>query len=148
MLSENLIMLRKANGYSQEDIAEKIEISRQAYAKWENGTTVPDIEKCMRLAELYGVTLDSLAKTNTIDGNQVIMPGPKGKNIWGSVVVNERGQIVIPKPARDKFGLSGGSRLIVVSDDAEGIALIPAESFEKKMQLTMQMIKQTEFPED
>lgn len=148
MLSENLIMLRKANGYSQEDIAEKIEISRQAYAKWENGTTIPDIEKCMRLAELYGVTLDSLAKTNTIDGQQEIMPGPKGKNIWGSVVINDRGQIVIPKPARDKFGLSGGSRLIVVSDDAEGIALIPAEAFEKKIQLTMQMISRTEFPED
>lgn len=148
MLSENLIMLRKANGYSQEDVAGKIEISRQAYAKWENGTTVPDIEKCMRLAELYGVTLDSLMKTNTIDDKQVIMPGPKGRNIWGTVVINERGQIVIPKPVRDKFGLGGGARLIVLSDDAEGIALVPAEIFEKKMQLTMQLAMQTEIPEN
>lgn len=39
MLKENLIMLRKFNGYSQEEIAEKINISRQAYAKWETGVS-------------------------------------------------------------------------------------------------------------
>ena len=60
MLKDNLIMLRKLNGYSQEQIAEKIDISRQAYAKWESGATVPDVEKAALLAEVYGVTLDSL----------------------------------------------------------------------------------------
>ena len=58
MLKENLIMLRNIHGFTQEEIAEKIGISRQAYAKWENGATVPDIEKCMSLAEVYGVTID------------------------------------------------------------------------------------------
>lgn len=133
MLSENLIMLRKAHGFSQEEIAEKIDISRQAYAKWENGTTIPDIEKCMRLAALYGVTVDSLVKTETIDGKQPVLPAPRGRNIWGSVTINERGQIVIPKPTREKFGLCGGQRLIVLSDDREGIALVPAEMFEQHM---------------
>ena len=47
MLKENLIMLRNIHGYSQEEVAGKIEISRQAYAKWESGATVPDIEKCV-----------------------------------------------------------------------------------------------------
>lgn len=56
MLKENLIILRNIHGFSQEEIAEKIGISRQAYAKWETGATVPDIEKCMRLAETYGVS--------------------------------------------------------------------------------------------
>lgn len=65
MLKENLIMLRNIHGYSQEEIAGKIEISRQAYAKWESGATVPDIEKCKRLADVYGVTIDSLLKTAT-----------------------------------------------------------------------------------
>ena len=68
MLRENLIMLRNIHGFSQEEIAGKIGISRQAYAKWESGATVPDIEKCMRLAEIYDVTIDSLVKTATIDG--------------------------------------------------------------------------------
>ena len=60
MLKDNLIMLRKLNSYSQEQIAEKINISRQAYAKWESGATVPDIDKAAALAQVYGVTLDSL----------------------------------------------------------------------------------------
>ena len=46
MLKENLIMLRTIHGFSQEEIAGKINISRQAYAKWESGATIPDIQKC------------------------------------------------------------------------------------------------------
>ncbi len=137
MLKENLIMLRRINGYSQEEIAEKINISRQAYAKWESGATVPDILKCSLLASVYGITLDSLIKTETTEGIGVIPPAPKGKNIWGSVTVSDRGQIVIPKEAREKFSLTGGNRLIVLSDE-DGIALVPAESFEKKMKQVLE----------
>lgn len=138
MLKDNLIMLRNINGFSQEEIAGKIEISRQAYAKWESGATVPDIEKCKRLADIYGITIDSLIKTETMDGEITIPPAPKGKNIWGSVIINERGQIVIPKAVREKFALTGGQRLIVLSDDREGIALVPAEVFEKNIQKAME----------
>jgi AbrB family looped-hinge helix DNA binding protein len=137
MLKNNLIMLRNMHGYSQEEIAEKIGISRQAYAKWESGATIPDIKKCSCLAEVYGITIDSLIKTETADGIGMIPPAPKGKNIWGSVTINERGQIVIPKAARDKFGLIGGQRLIVLSDE-EGIALVPAEIFEARMKAVME----------
>ena len=137
MLKDNLVMLRNMYGMSQEEIAEKIGISRQAYAKWENGTTVPDIEKCKRLADYYNVTVDSLLKTETEDKIGMIPPAPKGKNIWGSVTINERGQMVIPKAAREKFGWKGGQRFIVLSDN-EGIALLPAETFEEKMKKIME----------
>ena len=137
MLKENLVMLRNIHGFSQEEIAEKISISRQAYAKWETGATVPDIEKCSLLATVYGVTIDSLMKSETADGIGTIPPAPKGKNIWGSITINDRGQIVIPKDARDKFGLVGGKRLIVLGDE-EGIALIPAEKFEENMRKAME----------
>lgn len=138
MLRDNLIMLRNIHGYSQEEIAGRIGISRQAYAKWENGATVPDIEKIMRISEIYGVTIDSLVKTTTLDGKGMIPPPQKGRNIWGSVTINERGQLVIPKDVREKFGLTGGQRLIVLTDDKEGIALIPAELFENKMRQAME----------
>lgn len=138
MLKDNLIILRNINGYSQEEIAEKINISRQAYAKWESGATVPDIEKCTRIAEIYGVSLDSLVKTETVDGIHALPPAPAGKNIWGSITINERGQLVIPKMVRDKFHLTGGQRLIVLTDDTEGIALVPAEMFESRMQKAME----------
>lgn len=138
MLKDNLIVLRNINGYSQEQIAEKIGISRQAYAKWESGSTIPDIEKCKRLADTYGVTVDSLISTSTVDGERVIPPAPKGKNIWGSVIINDRGQLVIPKAVRDVFNLTGGQRLIVLSDDQEGIALIPDKMFESRLQQAME----------
>ena len=138
MLKENLIMLRNIHGYSQEEIAGKIEISRQAYAKWESGATVPDIEKCKRLADVYGVTIDSLLSTATPDGKTMMPPPPKGKNIWGSVAINERGQLVIPKEVRERFGLTGGQRLIVLTDDKEGIALVPAQKFEARLRQAME----------
>ena len=132
MLKDNLIMLRNLSGYSQEQIAGMIGISRQAYAKWESGATVPDIEKCAALAEVYGTSIDSLIRTESVDGVGMIPPAPAGKNLWGSVTINDRGQVVIPKAARDKFGLRGGDRLIVGSDEM-GIALFPAEMFEEKL---------------
>ena len=139
MLKENLVMLRNMNGFSQEEIAGKIGISRQAYAKWESGATIPDIEKCALLAEVYNTTIDSLIKTEVVEGVGTIPPAPAGKNFWGSVTLGDRGQIVIPKAARDKFGLKGGDRLIVASDE-NGIALLQAEAFEEKLRQAMRLV--------
>jgi len=136
MLKENLIMLRNTHGFSQEQIAEKIGISRQAYAKWESGATVPDIEKCSLLADVYGISIDSLLKEERVEGLGTLPPAPLGKSIWGTVTVNDRGQIVIPKDAREKFQITGGTRLIVAGDNV-GIALIPVEIFEEGMKKAM-----------
>ena len=141
MLKDNLGMLRKLTGLSQEQIAERIGISRQAYAKWESGATIPDLEKAALLAKGYGVSLDSLLKTESVEGLGVLPPAPQGKNIWGSVTLGDRGQIVIPKPARDKFALKAGDRLIVASDEI-GIALLPAEEFESRMREFMAAISE------
>lgn len=143
MLKENLVILRNISGYSQEEIAEKIGISRQAYAKWESGATVPDIEKCSRLAEVYGTTVDGLIKTAQAEGIGTVPPPPDGKNIWGAVTIDERGQVVIPKGVRDKFGLTPGTRLVVLSDDREGIALVPAEKFEASVRQMMTIAAKT-----
>jgi len=137
MLKDNLVLLRNIHGYSQEQVAEKINISRQAYAKWEQGITTPDIDKCSLLAELYGITIDGLLITQKSEGIGVIPPAPKGKNIWGTITINDRGQVVIPKGAREKFELVPGKSLVVLSDD-EGIVLLPKEQFEKKMAKIME----------
>ena len=139
MLKDNLVMLRKLNGYSQEQVADEIDISRQAYAKWETGATVPDVDKAAQLARFYGVTVDALLKTENVEGLGTLPPAPVGKNIWGSVTLGERGQIVIPKAARDHLNLETGQRLIVASDE-NGVALIPAEFFEDKMHELMAKI--------
>lgn len=138
MFKDNLITLRNINGYSQEEIAEKIGISRQAYSRWENGSTIPDIEKCAMIADIYGISIDNLFKSKSADNFNNPFFAPKDKNIWGSVTINDRGQIVIPKEARKKFNLMGGNRLIVLSDD-EGIALVPAKTFEENIKRIMEL---------
>ena len=138
MLKDNLVMLRNLYGFSQEEIAGRINISRQAYAKWESGATVPDIEKCAALARVYNTTVDGLLKTEKEEGLGTIPPAPRGKSIWGTVTVNDRGQIVIPKDAREQYGLTPGKRLIVLGDEA-GIALLSAELFEANMKRIMEL---------
>lgn len=142
MLKENISILRSVNGYSQEEVAEKIGVSRQAYAKWEKGETVPDVERCQKLAELYGVTIDSLVNYSDKIGTTTLAPGPKGKHIFGTTKINDRGQVVIPKKARELFGINNGDSLVVLGDEAEGIALIKADIFEKRLNYTWNSIKQ------
>lgn len=141
MLKDNLITLRNLVGFSQEEVAEKIGISRQAYAKWEKGVTIPDVEKCAALAKLYGVTVDSLLKFEPSSEEQTIALGPSGKHIFGTVTMNEKGQIVIPKGARDVMKLQSGERLIVLGDENEGLALVKADIFEVNMQKAIAMAK-------
>ena len=59
-LGNNLYHARKKKGLSQEDVAEKIGVSRQTISKWETDETLPDIRQAKKLAVLYGLTLDEL----------------------------------------------------------------------------------------
>lgn len=131
MFKDNIAMLRRANNLSQEEVAEKINISRQAYAKWERGETVPDIEKCAALAELYNTTLDDLYREQKLPDGQDILPAPKGKHLFGTVTVNDKGQIVIPKKAREIMQIAPGDDLVVLADEQSGLALVKASWFEK-----------------
>ena len=134
MFSDNLLYLRNLKGLSQEQVAEAVGISRQSYSKWEQGDTFPDIDKCDKLAKFYGITIDSLIYADEKIGKTKIAPAPIGKHLWGTVTIGSKGQIVIPKNARDTFDMKEGDRLVVLGDDLQGIALIKAEIFEKQMQ--------------
>ena len=59
-LSDKLITLRKENGWSQEDFAEKLDVSRQAISRWENGTALPDAQNILQISKLFNVTADYL----------------------------------------------------------------------------------------
>lgn len=67
ILAEKIIRLRKKNGWSQEELAEKMQVSRQAVSKWEGAQTVPDLEKILMLGRLFGVTTDYLLKDEMED---------------------------------------------------------------------------------
>lgn len=67
ILADKIIRLRKQNGWSQEELAEKMQVSRQAVSKWEGAQTTPDLEKILMLSSLFGVTTDYLLKDEMED---------------------------------------------------------------------------------
>lgn len=67
ILADKIIRLRKRNGWSQEELAEKMQVSRQAVSKWEGAQTIPDMEKILLLGRLFGVTTDYLLKDDMED---------------------------------------------------------------------------------
>ena len=67
ILADKIIRLRKKNGWSQEELAEKMQVSRQAVSKWEGAQTIPDLEKILMLSNLFGVTTDYLLKDEIED---------------------------------------------------------------------------------
>lgn len=62
IFADKIVQLRKKNGWSQEELAEKMNVSRQAVSKWESAQTVPELEKILQLSALFGVTTDYLLK--------------------------------------------------------------------------------------
>ena len=138
-LAKNLSSLRRASGLSQEKAAEAAGVTRQALAKWESGETTPDVLHCDRLAELYGVSLDDLLHYEQKPGS--VPPPPRGKHVFGVVQMGERGQIVIPKRARELFNLGKGDTLVVLGDTnpgTAGIALVPAQLLTGLLELANQ----------
>ena len=67
ILADKIIRLRKKNGWSQEELADKMNVSRQAVSKWEAAQTTPDLEKILQLGNLFGVTTDYLLKDELVD---------------------------------------------------------------------------------
>ncbi|MEI3611504.1 helix-turn-helix transcriptional regulator [Pseudogracilibacillus sp. SO30301A] len=128
MIRMNIRLLRKKNKLSQEQLAEKVNVSRQTVAKWENGESLPDIYKCKILANIFQITLDQLS--HNMSEEETNQFTPKGKHFFGVSKVGERGQIVIPKKAREMYQIHAGDKLVILGEDeTKGIAVLKSESF-------------------
>ncbi len=116
----NLKIYRMKAGMTQEDIADKLGVSRQSVAKWERGESLPDIESCVALADTFGMTVDMLVR------NMQNFPAASedGKHLFGVTKLNEKGQITLPAECRKVFGLNAGDSILVLGDEEKGIALI------------------------
>ena len=132
MISRNIQAARKALGLTQEDLAGRLGVARRTVAKWESGESLPDLENAYALAKLLGVSVDDLIAHNEAATGYPIPT--RGKHIFGIVRMGERGQIVIPKKARDIFELHAGSELLVLGDEAQGIALQKVEDAESMLE--------------
>ncbi|MFC2386117.1 helix-turn-helix transcriptional regulator, partial [Treponema socranskii] len=89
MLKDNIVQLRKLRNFTQEALAEKVGVTRQALAKWESGDTLPDLEKSKLLAEALDVSLDELANHEAGSNLGLTVP-PKGKHLFGTVTVGDK----------------------------------------------------------
>lgn len=86
-LSDKIVGLRKSNGMSQEDLAEKLDVSRQAISRWESGAAMPDANNILQLSKLFGVTTDYLLNDDYQSDNDL----PKVKEVQN----DNLGQIMI-----------------------------------------------------
>lgn len=75
ILADKIIEERKKNGWSQEELAEQLSVSRQAVSKWESAGSVPDLQKVIQLAELFGVSTDYLLKDEMLPATEATFNG-------------------------------------------------------------------------
>lgn len=141
----NLKKLRKTAKLTQEQVAEQLNVSRQTVTKWESGESLPDIDNCILLAKLYNVTLDDLVKyaKNSNDST-----APTGKHMFGVLKIDEKNRIVIPDKALEVFGLKKGDKLLLMGDEAQGLAMVKLNSFLAATAEIMKVIKETDPDEE
>ena len=117
----NIKYLRDRHELTQEQFAENLGVSRQTIAKWENGESLPDIERCVEIAMMFCVSLDAFATCRLDEKAESEYKEVQGSYVFGIVKVGERGQVVIPKHARNVYDIKAGDKLLVVGD-SKGMA--------------------------
>ncbi len=122
MIAKNLQRLRKISGQTQEETAERLGVTRQAVAKWENGESLPDLKCFLKIAQLYHVTLDDLV--NYDEDKMCLSIPPKGKHSFGTVTVGSGGEIRIPEKAMEIFHIQPGDKILILGDEASGLAMV------------------------
>lgn len=125
----NLKLFRQQHGFTQEQIAERLSVSRQAVVKWESGLSLPNIDNVIALADLYGVSVDALVR-NLADGK----PAEEGgKHIFGVSTIGGNGELVLPQTALEVFSIVEGDQLLILGDENKGMALVKMGGHNTKM---------------
>ena len=144
ILADKIINLRKQNGWSQEQLAEQLGVSRQSVSKWESGMSIPDLDKIIKIGKIFGVSTDYLLKDEIeqLPKNATVdTPQDKGENsVYVSVedantymalceklakffALGVAMCIVSPVPLILLGGFAGYGRLPVTEDAAGGIGV-------------------------
>ena len=84
-LGKNLKEAREKAGYSQSDVAEKLNISRQSVSRWENGWSSPDIDNLTVLSQIYKIPIDVLLENPQTEDAQTKLEGEPTNNTWGKI---------------------------------------------------------------
>ena len=134
MIDMNIKHFRKRCGLTQEQLAEKLSVTRQTLAKWENGEASPTIDDCIRMADIFDITVNDLA--SDMKEEELDFVSPKGKHIFGLVTVGERGQ-----DAREIFAINPGDKLLVMGDEKQGIAIVKTDALQSFASFILEAMK-------
>ncbi len=106
IFAEKLIQLRKKAGWSQEELAAQMNVSRQSVSKWEGAQSIPDLEKIIRLSQLFGVTTDYLLK-DEIEGEKDTVKSEEEASSKKYVSMEEANAFLSVKEETSKFVANG-----------------------------------------
>ncbi len=106
---------------TQEELAEKMNVSRQTVAKWEAGDSIPDIAKCSVLASIFNLYLDDIADM-FIDRDDERSMHPKNQYFLGISKIENR-TVVLPENAMKMYGFKEGDALLILGNSSQGISL-------------------------
>lgn len=129
MLSEKIRELRRKEGLSQEELAERVDVSRQAVSKWELGSAVPTADKLVELADVFGVSLDYLMRDGETASQPIETPMPTGKRrkiaAWCLIVAALLAFALIGVLCAAK-ALASASQSLTVRLDGVGVIVLAA----------------------
>lgn len=111
ILADKILQLRRSNGWSQEELAERLNISRQSVSKWESAQSIPDIGKILELSQIFGVTTDYLLK------DEIEKPAYSGTDSLSNLpgISVQEANAYMEASARYARRLGAGVRLCVLS---------------------------------
>lgn len=115
ILAEKIIMLRKKNGWSQEELAMKLDISRQSVSKWESTASVPDLDKIIKLSRLFGVSTDFLLKDDVEPEEELIPLGEDSEEEKQRTVSLEEANEFMEVTARAAKWIAAGVMFCILS---------------------------------
>lgn len=111
ILAEKIMQLRKQNGWSQEELAEKLGVSRQAVSKWESAASVPDLNRILQMSDLFGVSTDYLLR----DGIEQTAPPEQISDDGVLKITAEEANDFINRSARSAKQVAAGASACVLS---------------------------------
>ncbi len=126
-MSEGLKQLRSSMRMTQEELAEKMNVSRQTIAKWENGESVPDVVRCSELSKIFNLSLDEIASF-FIKNEKGKQYNPKNKFFFDKCVVDNN-HIVLSDSTLKQFNLNNGDEILLLGDTSRGLAFVSKTGF-------------------
>lgn len=100
ILADKIVNLRKRAGWSQEELAEKMGVSRQSISKWEGAQSVPDMNRILKLSEVFCVSTDYLLRDDIEELQCLVNPSEEAKELE-----NDKGETLIKEPLDTEYGI-------------------------------------------